>query len=195
MNEQFSTENTDTNIAKAARPIMLTVVCILSFIGSGWGIFDKILDYSGANFATANQEVIEDEMDEAMDELEDVDAPEGFVNFMEGFMGSVQESLEPSTIKKNAIGVLISCIITLTGAIMMFRLNKKGYYLYLTGIVIYVLTPALVYSGDDGIYGRNHRYSYRNNIWDPLRSELKAYAVVILQSSLRSHMFCLHSGY
>lgn len=144
-NETFN--QSDAAETQKIRPTFLTVLCILSFIGSGFGLVDALTDYIGAPIAEGSIEMVDEEMDEAMDELEESDAPESMVNFFEAFMGDIQDNMTADKIRQGALGTGLSCLLTLIGAIMMWMLRKNGYYVYLAGIVLFILTPILVYSG------------------------------------------------
>lgn len=133
--------------ATGIRPTFITVLCILTFIGSGWGIFDSITDYLAADTAESAVGLVEDAMDEAMTDLEDEDMTESQMDFVESLLGGITENLTAENIRRIAIGTLISCIITLIGGLMMWNLRKKGYYVYILGILIYVIVPAFVLSG------------------------------------------------
>ncbi len=125
------------------RPTMLTVVCILSFIGSGWGLFDSATDYFGAPLAEDSIE----EVDEAMEEIEDQEVPESFMNLVEGFVGNLKENMTIERIRTQAKWNGLSSLLTLIGAILMFLLNRKGFYLYLAGIALYIVTPLISFTG------------------------------------------------
>lgn len=144
-NEFSDLENVVDNPPK--RSTFLTVVCILTFIGSGFGIFNAITNYAGAELAVASMDMAGDEMNEAMDEMEESEAPEGVKDFFSTLFGDIQANLTVEIIRTEALGTGISCILTLIGAILMWMLNKKGFYLYLVGIVIYIITPGVVYTG------------------------------------------------
>ncbi len=139
-------ENTHESSLKI-RPTFLTVVCILSFIGSGFGIFSAITDYAGAELAAQSIDMVDDAMEEAMDEMEDAEAPESVTNFFQALMGDIQSGLTADNIRNNALGSGLSCLLTLAGALLMWFLNRKGFYLYIVGIIIYIVTPIMVYDG------------------------------------------------
>lgn len=99
------------------RPDLLTVLCILTFIGSGLAAFSNIIIYLSY-----------DEVINIMDEME-LNLPEfdlimsgGTKFFLTGF---------------------ILYIISLSGAINMWRLRKIGFHLY-TGAQIFILLLPLV---------------------------------------------------
>ena len=62
-------------------------------------------------------------------------------------MGSVFSSMSPDNIRKSSLISLLSCILTLTGALLMWMLRKMGYYLYVAGIIVSILGPFAVFGG------------------------------------------------
>lgn len=146
-NEHEAASPMESEVKSPLRPTFLTVLCILSFIGSGFGLIDALTDYIGAPIAEDSIEMVDEEMDEAMSELEESEAPESMINFFEAFMGDIQDNMTAEKIRQGALGIGLSCLLTLIGAIMMWMLKKNGFYVYLAGILLFILTPILVYSG------------------------------------------------
>lgn len=139
---------TETNI----RPTFLTVLCILTFIGSGWGIVDSLIDYFNADLAGDTIELVEEQMDEALEEIEDDEnMTDKQKEFVEGFMGGITDSLTPENIRKSSLVSFISNLLTLLGAILMWQLRKNGYWLYLLGVLVMVIGMAVIFNGIIGI--------------------------------------------
>ena len=132
------------------RPTFLTVLRILTFIGSGWGIVDAIIDYSNADNAAAASELVEDAMDDAMDDIEDSEMSDSQKELMEGMMEGVSSSMTETNIKKSSLVAIISCLLTLEGAFLMWNLKKNGFYLYILGTIISVVGMIVIF---DGIVG------------------------------------------
>jgi uncharacterized membrane protein (DUF2068 family) len=130
-----------------SRPTFLTVLCILTFIGSGWGIIDSFTDYLAADTAEDAVGLVEGALDDAMDEMEDEDLSEEQMDFVQNLLGGMTENLTAANIRKISIVNLVSCILTLLGAIMMWRLRKNGYYIYIVGFLIFIVGPALILGG------------------------------------------------
>lgn len=105
------------------RPTFLTVICILTFIGSGWGILSGLFSLFTADMASVQMEQYSALMDGAQ---------ENSSNFLSGLLSSSGELLEASVkyAKPIAIAGLILSVISLLGAILMFRLKRIGFYLY-----------------------------------------------------------------
>lgn len=126
------------------RPTFLTVLCVLTFIGSGYSIFNAISSYSSADVAVG---LTQDVMDEAMDKIEDEAESEKEAALANKILGSVSEGMTVPNIKNSAIASGISSILTLIGAILMWSLNKKGFYLYVIGVAVGILAPMLIFGG------------------------------------------------
>jgi hypothetical protein len=142
----------ETQLLPKKRSTFITVLCILTFVGSGWGIFEGITNYVAADTVGQATEMIEDQMDEAMDQIEDSeDMPESTKNFMENMMGGVMESITPDNIRKSAIINILASLLCLFGAYLMWNLNKKGFFLYLAGTLVVVIGMALVFGGLIGV--------------------------------------------
>lgn len=134
------------------RPTFLTVLCILTFLGSGWGIVDSVIDYFSAETAGDAIEMVEETMDDAMDEIDDNDdMSEKQKDFITNMMGGITESLTPENIRKSSIVNCLSCLLTLFVAILMWQLKRNGYFLYIAGIAIMVIGMAVIFKGIIGL--------------------------------------------
>lgn len=140
-------ENQTMEPQQKVRPTFLTVLCILTFIGSGWGIYDGFTDYLFADTAEDAIGLVDDQLEDAMDEMEDSDASEGMVNFMDALFGNLKDNLTSEKIRASAMWNGLSCIFTLLGAIFMWRLNRMGYFIYIVGILLFIISPLIVFDG------------------------------------------------
>lgn len=125
------------------RPTFLTVLCVLTFIGSGLGIFNAITNYQSAEMAVG---VTKDAIDDAQDQIE-AESDEEVPDFVGKLLGSVTDGLTVENVRNAAIASGIASILTLLGAILMWGLNKKGFFLYVFGILVSVLAPLFIYEG------------------------------------------------
>jgi uncharacterized membrane protein (DUF2068 family) len=133
---------------ESVRPQFLTILCILTFIGSGWGIVNSISTYKNAEVAVGmGSEVLESVMDNIEDQ---VNSPEE-ADMLERMMGSVTEGLTVVNVKNLGIANGIASILTLIGAILMWGLDKKGFWLYLVGITAAIIAPLMIYEGIMGM--------------------------------------------
>jgi hypothetical protein len=129
--------------SSGARSTFLTVICVLTFIGSGWGIISAIRSYASADKMAA---IVAEKMSGIEDKIDVENVP--------GFVKSIFKSLDsvsPDWIRKSAIVKLLSHILTLIGAVLMWNTGKSGFYIYIAGIVVLILSPLVL--GKTGFTG------------------------------------------
>jgi len=132
-----------TNIPeKRSRPTFLTVLCILTFIGSGWGIISGFTSYASANLTAGLTQAA---MEDAQKELENEELTGSGAAIANQMLAGVSDVLKPENIRKNAIFSIVSCVLTLAGGVLMFRLSKTGFWLYVLGTLIGIVAPFIVY--------------------------------------------------
>lgn len=136
-------EDVLTNIPeKRTRPTFLTVLCILTFIGSGWGIISGFTSYASANLTAG---LTQTAMEDAQRELENQEISNSGTAMANQMLAGMSDVLNPENIRKNAMFSIVSCVFTLLGAILMFRLSKTGFWLYILGTLIGIVAPFVVY--------------------------------------------------
>jgi uncharacterized membrane protein len=119
------------------RPVFLTVLCILSFIGSSLGLIGAILGYISARVSA-----------ELYQNIGSVQGEEPI-----GVMGSFQDSLlkeVENALPNLIIGVLCS-VLCLVGAILMWKLNRKGFFIYSLSELAYPISGFILSAG--GLFG------------------------------------------
>jgi len=123
---------------RGARNTFLSVICILTFLGSGWGIVKAVRQYVTANYeAQMGREAIQNVEDR-------VNEKDNVPNFVQQIMGSVEADMNPHFLRKLAIFSLISNLLTLTGAILMWNLKKFGFYIYILGTIVLIAAPLMM---------------------------------------------------
>ncbi|MGH2564743.1 MAG: hypothetical protein ACRDE5_09525, partial [Ginsengibacter sp.] len=68
--------------------------------------------------------------------------------FGEKMMITMSQIVTADKIRKSAIGGSISALFTLFGAILMWRLKRNGFYIYIVGILIGVIVPIYLYGNN-----------------------------------------------
>ncbi len=127
-----------------ARPTFLTILCVLTFLGSAMGIFNGITNYTSADMVAG---VTQEAMEEVQDKIDAEAQDERSSAIINKIFDSVGNTLTPDKIRSNAIGSGIASLLTLLGAILMWGLDKKGYFLYIIGTVVGIAVPIFVYQG------------------------------------------------
>lgn len=116
------------------RNTFLTVICILTFIGSGWGLIKAIRGYATADTVAT---ITGDALKTAETQMDQQNTP----SFAKEIMSSVTAGLSPDNIRETSILEFISNLLTLFGAILMWNLKKSGFYLYIAGIIVLIAAP------------------------------------------------------
>jgi len=129
-------------VKKPNRPTFLTVLCILTFVVSGYHFVQGLIGiFFSANVDTATFNEMSEQLYESMEEM-DGDQRE----FMQGFIDSIQVTINAIIENAVAIGVfeMLASALGIFGAVLMFKLNKKGYYLYILAKIIGVVVPLVI---------------------------------------------------
>ncbi|MFT5749246.1 MAG: hypothetical protein ACI93S_000499 [Ancylomarina sp.] len=104
------------------RPVLLTVLCVLTFIGSGFGVFANLV----AMFASPFLEFIQPSMIEETFSHLGNNPGDQFVKQALDMALLVLDNFLAITLSK-----FIFYALSLAGAIMMFQMRKIGFYLYI----------------------------------------------------------------
>lgn len=141
-----TTEATPTISTPPVRPTFLTVLCILTFIWSGGHAIRSASHYFTADSIAA---IVKERMEKATERVQNAEdkTNSGTPAFVKSILGSVETMDNPARIREFSIFAFIAYLLTLSGAIMMWMLKKPGFYLYIAGTVVLVITPFVVMGG------------------------------------------------
>ena len=118
------------------RPTLLLILCILTFIGSGWEILHSLFSLFTHSFMN-----IETRVDQSASLIETLETqgiysglPVVWMDFMTNLVQSSVQLIQVMAVHAKEIYVfeLILSVISLVGAIFMFQLRRTGFYLYTT---------------------------------------------------------------
>ena len=114
----------ETNQLK--RPTFLTVLCILTFIGSGWGVLSQLFSLLFTNLVDVIAQT--EQLNTMMDNMESGAG----TSFLSGILSSSQEVMQATMMHAKSIAVigLVLSLLSLCGAILMFSLRRIGFYIY-----------------------------------------------------------------
>jgi hypothetical protein len=128
------------------RPTFLTVLCILTWVGSGLVILNQLFTLATAGLTKEIAGLAEEGMSDAMDELA-TEAPE-FGSFFSNLLGQGMHALEHLT--ELALVRIIGVLIVFAGSIMMWKLKKQGFWMFIAGKVI-IIAGILFIMGGSGM--------------------------------------------
>jgi hypothetical protein len=129
-------------IQKPDRPTFLTVLCILTFVVSGYFFVQSLIGIFVNNSmdTTAFNEVIA-ELYESMEEMEGQEQA-----FMQKIIDGMQVTVNAVIENAVSLGIfeMLTSVLGILGAVLMFRLNKKGYYIYILAKIVGVIAPLAI---------------------------------------------------
>jgi hypothetical protein len=133
------------------RPTLLTVLCILTFIGSSYAILGSLYSYKQAHVlsSTIHNAMEKNRADSInmKDSINSVNKKPQSVK-MRGFMKGMEKVYDENNMRTKAIGDIIAALFTLGGAILMWRRKRSGYFLYILGILIGIGLPFYIYGNN-----------------------------------------------
>jgi len=130
---------------KTYRPLFLTILCLITFIGSVAGIIINARGYVKA--AEEVQNITAGKVKTQLKNLFNSDyknepAPEGRIG-----------NLTEENYKKFCIGCIASSILCLVGTILIFKLKRTGFYSFTLGTFFNLITHFLLFGDKFGFMG------------------------------------------
>ena len=135
-------ENVEFETIRPQRPVFLKVLCILTFIGSGYGMISNTISYFNA---TEMSKIAAEAMQE-VDKKKDKD-PES-VNLLNKIKDNASVMATPENIRKAAMGNIITSAFCLLGAVLMWNLRRTGFYIYTLATVISIILPFYLFGSN-----------------------------------------------
>jgi hypothetical protein len=124
------------------RPRLLTILCIISLFGGSWGLMSNLGNLENAEkLSSLTAQTIEETRDRMSGLSPDARTKKSMTAIFEDF----QVLTDTVKIKQMALFGILSNLLTLVGAALMYRLRKNGFGIYLLGIAVYVAAPMVVY--------------------------------------------------
>ncbi len=120
----------NTTLGKKKLPGFLKVLCIFSFVGIGIYIVTYVLGYMTLSALSSVSESISS-------------------GFNDPSVDSAVSSMDP-LVKNGALYYILSlvaCVLCLVGVIMMWKLKKTGFFIYLVGEVAPIILPFILLGG------------------------------------------------
>jgi len=127
------------------RPTFLKVLCILTFIWSGYTFINSAVTYFKADTISEMVTEAKTEINKDMAEAKKRDDEATFIFQM---MGNMAEMSTPENLRKIAIANFITSLLCLAGAIMMWKLRKTGFYIYTLGTILSIIIPFYLFGSN-----------------------------------------------
>lgn len=147
MNEEIMLDEVQ-EVPQEGRPVFITVLCILTWIGSGFTFLSSIYNMFTLK---ASQEILKQSNinfgDLASELPEGGDAGDRFARSMAQGMGNSFDAMIEwgATLNFVSMGVSLACIL---GALLMFKLKKAGFFIYTIATIISIVVPVVLLGGN-----------------------------------------------
>lgn len=128
----------------AARPLFLTVLCVITFLISVTGIITNIRGY-----VNADAEVERITSGKAKTQLKNIFSPGEVASDELVRIGN----LNVENYKKFSIGCIASYILCLVGTVLIFKLKRTGFYSFTLGTFFNLITHFLLFGDNFGSMG------------------------------------------
>lgn len=126
------------------RSALLTALCVLTFIGSAWTFASGVWIYITADRMAAMIEDAANPESKNKSVFYKIGKAKRTV-FGPKIFDKVVSMFDAEKIRYSALGNIMSSIFTLIGAILMWKLLRLGFFLYIFGIAISLVVPLLIY--------------------------------------------------
>ncbi len=122
------------------RPMFLTVICILSFIGLGMSVISNLVNLAFGTFSSSLYPLVQEGFEQALNE---VDATEPAASaLLEQIFSSILKLFEVMPLLAGIS--LVLTIVALIGVIFMWTLKKTGFYLFTAAKVVMIFVPMML---------------------------------------------------
>lgn len=156
MTENLEQNTFSTSSGREKRPVLLTVLAILSFIYIGWSMLSHLLSLAKGPM---NEEQLEQSKVEITKNINQARGSEG-MEWLEDLMRSAINMIESTNIHHTTYiltGILI-LVIGLAGVVFMMRGRKLGFHVYiiysfLASVQIYLFVAPSILSNAMVIFG------------------------------------------
>ncbi|HKL02729.1 MAG TPA: hypothetical protein VJ911_03605 [Cryomorphaceae bacterium] len=142
MTDQAIDSSQEFKVEKNKRPTFLTVLCILTFVVSGYNFFESAFGlFVTDSFDQSQWTEISEQMSEAMN---DVDSESREV--IERMMNAASETIVAGMENAMVLGLveMLAAALSVIGALLMFKLKMGGYYTYILAKLVGVIVPLAI---------------------------------------------------
>lgn len=115
------------------RPIFLMVLCILTFIGSGWNIISNLSSLFTIGLVE-NEQMVMQQFSSVSDEVQQSVYLNSWARFFESSIEWAKVTFEYR--RSIAIIQLVLGLLSLLGAILMYQLRRIGFYFYVAAQIL-----------------------------------------------------------
>ncbi len=164
--DELSALDTEVSAMPRGRPAFLTVICILSFVGIGLGILQATISLFSAKFVKKTYAQMQQGLDRSERDMAKWDSASSGSGqdrerqrkmraaMRKNFFGMESfTSDQVNHIPEIASSAILSNLLCLLGVILMWKLRRQGFFIYVIGQVIGWVIPFLLRGNAEGVFG------------------------------------------
>ena len=119
------------------RSQFLTLLCILTFLSCGLGLADSVISFVQTDAVSETPYIKRSYTPEQQQKL-----PKSY--FEDRSSGDAPMPGDPTQIRLLAVAQFLYSLLTLIGAVLMFRLRRIGFWVYVAGVVAGLVLPIVL---------------------------------------------------
>ncbi len=130
----------------SARPTFLTILCILTLVWNAYKFYGAIPNTFSPETVMANKE----QASEMMMDMFSKYMSEKDLEQVEKSQEETAKMFEKDNLVLSGGISLISSLLLILGAVWMWGLRKKGFWVYIAGNIVGILAPIIIFGGQIG---------------------------------------------
>lgn len=138
-----------SSILYPMRSQFLTILCIFSFISCGWGLIESGIALANPDRVSATDYTGRKAPDQSAQRQRDGGDLRSFYE-ERGTNADNPTPENPRVVAQLSLSQFVYSLVTLIGVLLMFRLRRIGFYVYLAGVVLGLALP-LFFVGLSGV--------------------------------------------
>lgn len=137
----------ENEIIPPQRPVFLKVLCMLTFIGSGYGLINSAVTYLKADSISKIFVEVKTKMNDDLARNKKARKPEK-VFLISNIMSNASVMTSPENLRKTAMGNSLTSVLCLLGAFLMWHLRRVGFFIYTLGTIISIILPFYMFGSN-----------------------------------------------
>lgn len=130
----------ETTNVEIKRPVFLTIICIISFVGLGITMMKSLVSVAFGQLMSTLYPLAQGGMEDSLDQIR-ISDPQ-IMPFVENIFDSVLKLLQ--SLPLLAILTFAVSGVALAGVILMWNLRKSGFYMFCAAKVIEIFLPMML---------------------------------------------------
>ncbi len=119
------------------RSQFLTLLCVFTFLSCAWGLADAVVSFVQTDTVSQTPYIKRTYTPEQQKKL-----PKQY--FEDRASGDEPMPGDPDEIRRLSIAQFLYSLLTLIGAIYMFRLRRIGFWIYVSGVLVGIVVPVML---------------------------------------------------